>query len=303
MEALLVAGDRVARAAGRQIDRARAPLVNARLRRRAETDPAGLDARVERAIDRAVDWFAALPGLEFPSFVLLKPALDAGMEPRLAFVDHWLSAYAARFNNPELRLFDPAYDAEDPAHSGKPRVGANHPINEVMLRCVTADRDGGIEALLRDLRALEDGGMYGTTHIVWGALVLRRFRAAPESEIEALIEAALPSLLARQRRDRFCDHFAERMLFLQWIGRSDLVDPAWILRTVDAQEAAGGWRRHCSWLPMFANQHTTALALAGLVIFRARRRDGWRGRFWDPPDRAPGASGTPGVRPPDAGPS
>jgi hypothetical protein len=265
--------DRAWRVVGRRIDRWAVPRVNARL---LSPEPQAVD----RAIDRALGWFEVLPGLEFGSITLLKPELDAGLEPRLHFVDYFWRAYAGRFDNPELRLFDPRYRTGAREHAGKVTVGSNHPINDVMLRCVSAPRDGATNALIADIRALEDGGMYGTTHILWAGLLLRFFDAAPDRITDALIDEATGSMLARQHWDHCSDHFAERILFMQWSGQHRLVDPAWITRLLLGQRDDGGWQRHPTMLPTRSIQHTTALALAVLILWRAHVRDGFDAAFW-----------------------
>lgn len=272
---LLIMADRGCRVLQRQFDRWWIPRDNRRLATR--TISIG---QLNVAIDRAINWFAVLPGLEFGTITLLKPELDAGMEPKLAFVNHFLGCYASRFDNPELRLFDAKYKTGAEEHRNKQRVGSNHAINDVMFACVNATSETKMGPLFDQLRALEDRGMYGTTHIIWGALVLRHIGAASKADTESLIQRATPVMIARQEWDRCCDHFAERILFLQWTGQHEKIDPAWIHRLLEGQREDGGWQRHPTLLPTRSIQHTTALALAVLIIMRAHIRDGFDGAFW-----------------------
>jgi hypothetical protein len=278
----VVFADRSLRAVRRMFDRVLVPVENRRLNTRFVRDRDQVLESLDQSILRGIEWFSLLPGLEMTSIIALKSVFDAGLEPQLEFANYWLDAYRQRFNNPDLRLFDKEYDPQSPAHAGQVRIAPNHPMNDVMLKCLMADRNGAVDGLLRELASLEDGGMYGTTHILWGAIMLRYFGAADGARLKALADAAISVTCARQSRDRCCDHFAERMMFLQWLGRHDLIEPAWAIRLISGQRKDGGWSRHPSIYPQHSNQHTSAMALAALIIFRANRYRGWAGSMWGP---------------------
>ena len=247
-----------------------APLLEWRVRRHLERWPDLLTGEVERAITGAIRYLETQPGLELTTIIALWPAFRAGDEPRLRFLEPALQYYMSRFNNPDLRLFDEDYDPNSPAVAKLTRIAASHPINVVMEQCVYADRLGlGIE-ILDTLARLEDGGFYGTTHIVWGCLLLRRFSSIDGQRIDALLARGIESMKRRQPTDVVGDLFAERVAFLQWAGRSDDVDPVWIWRIVRAQRADGGWCRVPSIWPQPPSQHTSCLGLAALIAFHAR---------------------------------
>jgi hypothetical protein len=279
----VVFADRSFRLLRRMFDRLFVPVENRTLNATFFDGKTAIGERLDQSISRGIDWFSHLPGLEMTSIIALKTAFDAGLEPQLAFVNFWFEAYRQRFNNPDLRLFDQAYDPESPARSHLKRIRPNHPMNDVMLKCLMADRNGIDDGLWRELTSLDDNGMYGTTHILWGAIILRYFGAAPESKLNELIDKAVPVVCKRQSWDRCCDHFAERMLFLQWLGRHDLVEPAWAMRLAAGQQTDGGWTRHPSIYPQYSNQHTSAMAVAALITFRANQQTGWSSASWQPP--------------------
>lgn len=268
----LILADKIARNAQRLVDWAALPRRDATAARRLAVTPVALDGPVDVGIDRALRYFEPLPDLEATTFTLLKPLADHGLEPRLGFLDIPFEAYCRRFNDPDLRLFDPDYDPDALSHRDKTGVPPNHPINAVMRRCLYADRTREGEALVRDLAALEDGGMYGTTHIIWGAMLLHRCGMAGVAGLDVLRNRAADGMIRRQRWDRAGDLFAERIVFLQWLGRHDDVSPAWIERLLAAQRPDGGWRRMPSIWPHVSSQHATALGLGALLQYRAWRR-------------------------------
>jgi len=158
--------------------------------------------------------------------------------------------------------------ARDATAAGRRRVTS--PVGESGDgKCVYADRlETGVD-ILEELSELEDGGYYGTTHIVWGCLLLRRFSTLDGNRIDALMDQAIESMKRRQRTDIVGDLFAERVAFLQWAGRHDDVDRASIWRIVRAQRNDGSWGRVPSIWPQPPSQHTSCLALAALIDFRA----------------------------------
>ncbi len=266
----LLIADAVARRAQRFISVALMPAWNSRLRRKVGSAPGQFETLLADSIARGLQYFERLPGLELTSLIALWPSLQDGGEEHLRFLVPALQYYRSRFNNPDLRLFDDAYDPVAREVEGLRRIPPNHPINVLMERCLYADRMGLDAELLQDLARLEDGGFYGTTHIVWGCLLLRRFSNIDRTKIDALIRPAIDSMLRRQKVDVVGDLFAERIAFLQWAGRPDAVDPAWLWRLARAQRPDGGWRRMSSIWPQASSQHTSCLALAALLQHRNR---------------------------------
>src|SRR5262245_14240204 len=180
--------DGAIRRARRYADRFCVPLADRRIRRKLDRDPRMLRSEIEQAISRGIRYFELLPGLEITTMIALWPALQSGLEPRLRFLAPALQYYRARFNNPDLRLLDGDYDPKSPAVADLLYVPPNHVINVLMEKCLYADRMGIGAEILDDLARLEDGGFYGTTHIVWGCLLLKRFSGIDESRIDALMD-------------------------------------------------------------------------------------------------------------------
>ncbi len=237
-----------------------------------EAAPAQFEKLLDASATRGLQYFQRLPGLELTSLIALWPAFQDGGEERLRFLVPALQYYRSRFNNPDLRLFEDGYDPVAREAGGLARIPPNHPINVLMERCLYADRMGRDADILADLARLEDRGFYGTTHIVWGCLLLRRFSTIDRARIDALLGSAINSMLRRQKVDVVGDLFAERIAFLQWAGRPDEVDPAWLWRLARAQRPDGGWRRMSSIWPQPSSQHTSCLALAALLQHRNRFR-------------------------------
>jgi hypothetical protein len=167
---------------------------------------------------------------------------------------------------------DDGYDPKAPESKKRLYVSPNHPINFLMEKCLYADRLGADVSILDELARLEDNGFYGTTHIVWGCLLLRRFSTIDCRPIDALLDRAIDSMIRRQKIDGVGDLFAERIAFLQWADKHDDIDPAWLWRLVRAQRPDGGWRRLTSIWPQPSSQHTTCLALTVLIQHQVRAR-------------------------------
>jgi hypothetical protein len=138
------------------------------------------------------------------------------------------------------------------------------PFDKVLLRALYCDYGTYGKEDLDILKSVELGdGSYADTH----ALVALLLVAEQKPELAALarpeIAALAPILVAAQdQAERFDDLFAERIVFLYWAGRGDLVKPAWLERTVKAQRPDGAWGSEAGKKP---NLHTTALAILSLL--------------------------------------
>jgi hypothetical protein len=254
-------------------ERVLVPWENRRLSARVVSARDGFARRIEAAIDRGIAWFAGAARLEFDPMFVLHRLHEAGLEPRLGFVHAHIAAYRARCNDPGLRVFDRCYDPDDPAVAHLPRVTREDPILQLMIRCIYADRLGLTEGFLDELAAIDDRGGYGTTHIVVGGTLLKSFGRIPHAAIDALLAGTLRPMIRAQRTRTVGDQFAERVMVLQWLGRHDAIEPAWIARLLDAQRPDGGWAAHGTPAPA-SNQHTSTLALAALVQYRAAQNAG-----------------------------
>ena len=266
--------DGLMRRGRRLADRLWIPLWNRHLRQRAKQETGLFHRALDESISRGLRYFELLPGLEMTTVIALWPAFQTGLEPRLRFLTPALQYHRARFNNSDLRLIDEDYDPAAPEVASLLHIPPNHPINELMEKCLYADRLGLDAGILDELARLEDRGFYGTTHIVWGCLLLRRFSNISGSRIEALLDRGVESMIRRQKVDGVGDLFAERIAFLQWADRHGDVDPAWLWRLALAQRPDGGWRRLWSIWPQQSSQHASCLALAALIQFRARTMAG-----------------------------
>lgn len=267
-------GDRF-RALLSRCDVALVPMANRRLRRRAETRPEAVARDIEGALVRALDWFKGQDMLEISALMVLDDLRADGLDPRLDFVEDRIARYRRAHPGFRERLFDKAFphDPTDDPYGLKlrnPKDGQvfEHPLDTIMRRCLYADRLGLGAEFIDELRSLEDGGGYGTTHIVVGGRLLKRFSAIDHAPLEAAMQETAPRIAAIQRTARSGDIFAERIVVLHWLGRRDLIDPAWLMRLLDAQLADGGWAGRVSLRRPVSNQHTAALAIAALMHYR-----------------------------------
>jgi hypothetical protein len=268
----LLIADGIVRRGRRYADRLWIPLWNSKLRQRAQQEPVTFHRDLGLAVDRAIRYFELLAGIEFSSLLVLWPLFRDGLEPRLHFLKPALHQYRMRFNNPDLRLLDASYEPTAHEVAGLARIHPNHPINEIMERCLYADQLAIGTSILDELAGLEDHGFYGTTHIVLGCLILQRFSTIDRARIDALMERGIASMNRRQHIDDVGDLFAERIVFLQWAGRHKDVDSAWMWRLARAQRPDGGWRSKRSIWPHLSGQHTSCLALAALIQYRSSKK-------------------------------
>jgi len=256
-------------------DRAALPLGNARLRRRLAEGSDRVAADLDAAVARGLGWFERQEMLEISALMVLQDLRDSGLGAGLGFVDDRIARYRRAYPGFRERLFDPDLP-HDP--TGDPfgialRSPADgqvfeHPLDTIMRRCLYADRLGLGPAFLGELTSLEDGGGYGTTHIVVGGRLLKRFSGIDPAPTDRTMQATAGRIAAAPRTARSGDIFAERIVVLHWLGRRDLIDPAWLMRLMRAQLADGGWPGRISPRRSRSNQHTTALAIAALMQFR-----------------------------------
>lgn len=245
------------------------PLRNRRLARLATRDAAAIQRQVNAAIDSAIRYFETRPHINLAPFIMLIRLARTGLVPRIQAFEQAVSGYFEKYSHPHLRLLDPQYaPPEDPSATDADDHYDN-PVHQLMTRCLYADRRGDGASCLAELAKLDDGGGYGSTHIVVGALILREFGAVPEALIEPLLRPVSGGLIDAQRCDRAGDLFAERIATLQWLGRDAAVEPAWILRLLKAQCRDGGWTAGPSLRFAAPNHHTTVLALIALVQWKA----------------------------------
>jgi hypothetical protein len=227
-------------------------------------------ANVDAAIGRGCNWFLPQADLTMSALYMLKETLLRSRDRRFSFIDDKIAHYRSSLRDPALRLFDKSYDPDTPAYISLPDIMAVRPylpIELLMIDVVWADvrRDRHIVA---KLAAIEDGGGYGTTHIVVGGRLLLENGGAPADDVKALLDTTVETMRGGNDATTYAgDLFAERVVMLQWLDRHDLVRPAWILRLLRRQASDGGWNARN--VPPFgqSNQHTTALALAALSEF------------------------------------
>lgn len=251
------------------------PLENHWLARRAPRD-GELRSAVERSIEKGLRWFEPQELLEISALFVFRRLFLQGEEPRLRFVEEKIENYRRRFKSFRRRMFDRDYPYDPTLDPRGEHITADDevyavPIDPMMRRCLFADRLGLGEEFLEELAGLDDGGGYGTTHIVVGGLVLKEFSDIDPAKIDSVMATTIPAICAAQRNSRAGDLFAERIAALQWLGRHDLVELPWILRLLRAQNRDGGWAGRPGWRARVSNQHTSALALTALIFFRNTR--------------------------------
>ncbi len=260
----------------RRVERAMAPAMQARLTAAWEADQVGWTARADAAIDRGLAWFAPQADLTMSALYVLWQGWRRGAEPRFAMIHDKIAHYRRTIRDPALRLFDPAYDPDSSEVSSLPdvmQVRPYLPVELLMIEAVWADiRNPGRDFLQR-LAAIEDGGGYGTTHIVVAAELMLRSGAYPEPDLQPLMQSTIgPMASANERSDLAGDIFAERGVMLFWLGQGHRVTAGQVAMLLNRQRADGGW--DAPGVPPVgqSNQHTTALALALIAEFLAARR-------------------------------
>jgi hypothetical protein len=183
--------------------------------------------------------------------------------------------YRRTVRDPAFRMFDKNYNPDDPNLGHLPdvmQVRPYFPVELLMIDTVWADLHHQPDIVDR-LKAFEDNGFYGTTHIVVGGLILLENGGAPADVVRDMMNATVDTIRrANEITARAEDIFAERCMVLQWLDLHQFVRPAWIMRLVRKQLADGGWQARNMPPIGKSNQHTTIVTLAALAEFRAQHR-------------------------------
>lgn len=113
--------------------------------------------------------------------------------------------------------------------------------------------------LTRQLLAKDKSNGYLVTHIGL-ALVILRERACTVPDGDALRDEVVASLESLIPHPFVADDLSlEMAVVLQQLGRSDLVSPEWVAKTLDAQLPDGSWANDVG--GQYGNWHTSALAI------------------------------------------
>ncbi len=107
---------------------------------------------------------------------------------------------------------------------------------------------------------------YALTHHYLALLLLQKNRCMVDDRLEKALDFAARKIAIEEEWSTFDDLYAERIAFLLYGGRSDLVKDAWISSLVDHQGAGGGWKtnRGKEFFGVDENPHTSVLALYAL---------------------------------------
>ena len=231
--------------------------------------------QIDRAIDRGLAWIEPQVDVSMSVLLCMMRTYEHTQDARFAFGATKAEHYRKTLRDPALRVVLPDYDPDQPQYADLPHVDdvrPYYPVELLMIDTVWADKRPQPDIIER-LKAFEDNGFYGTTHIVVGGLILRQNGGAPAKEVEDMMAATVPIIVqANNITTKADDIFAERAMVLQWLDHHDLVRPAWMMQLVAAQMADGGWKTHNMPPVGKSNQHTTSVALATLAEFLARHR-------------------------------
>lgn len=255
--------------------RATAPRKHDALDALFETDQNRILDQIDGAIDRGLSWIVPQPDVSMSVLLCAMRTFEHTLDPRFAFGATKAEHYRKTLRDPALRVVLPDYDPDEAQYGHLPHVDdvrPYYPVELLMIDTVWADKRPQPDILDR-LKAFEDNGFYGTTHIVVGGLILRENGGAPAQDVEDMMEATVPIIVqANNITNRADDIFAERAMVLQWLDHHELVRPAWMMQLVAAQMVDGGWQTHNMPPVGKSNQHTTIVALAALAEFLAQFR-------------------------------
>lgn len=244
------------------------PLENSILNLYCKFFPRDFQRRIDHAIDCAIRYFERIDNWEIDTLVVLNHIIDESYDSRLNIAKQRLEHYRLQWKDPFLRIFDHRYDAD--------RDGAECPnvyvpprkMHELMMRCVDADRLNLDEKFIQELSEMDDNGSYGTTHILLGCILLKKFSNIDPGLLDTTTGSTIPAILGAQRISRISDIYSERVVFLQWLQLHHLIEPAWIARIVFGQMKDDGWYWNRPPFSTSSYQHPTCLALGAMIQYR-----------------------------------
>jgi hypothetical protein len=140
-----------------------------------------------------------------------------------------------------------------------------------ILKCLYADKLGLAEDYLEELEASDDGGGYGSTHVLIGCIILKVYSTIPHELIDPIIEKTIASIVREQQRSRIGDIYSERVECLEWLGYEHYVKEAWVFRIIAGQMSNGGWYWNRSLFRPETDQHPTCVALTSLIQYREKQ--------------------------------
>jgi len=264
---------RISHALQYRMDRFFAEPKNRQSEKKYAADPKLWLDRFDASVVRGTNWFADHLDLTMSALLVLDQANRQTGDARFAFVNDRISRYRDTYYDPGLRTVDRDYIADN--HRHLPDIVDSRPYQVIELMMIDAANSdqGGAEGVLRYLSALPDNGGYGSTHMIVGGLLMKRAGVTLDGRVDALIEQEINAVAAANHAQSYAgDLFAERIFVLEWVGRHDLVSPAWAMRLCAAQQPDGGWfGRNIPPIGQ-SNQHTTSLAMAALAQFSAAER-------------------------------
>lgn len=271
---------RVARSVEFRVHRATAWIRNDRLNRDFTRDPDAVLDRIDRAIDRGVGWLLPQDDVSMSVLLCAKKTLERTGDRRFAFVHEKAETYRTSYRDPAFIIIDPDYDPDTEAHRDLPDVNGvrpYYPVENLMIDTAWAGHKPQPDIIGR-LKAFDDNGFYGTTHIVVGGILLLENGGAPADAVRAMMNDTVDTIVhANEITARAEDIYAERAMVLQWLDRHDLIRPAWMMRLLENQRSDGGWQARNMPPIGESNQHTTIVTLATLAEFLARHRPPARG--------------------------
>jgi hypothetical protein len=235
--------------------------------------PGKLRNNIEESIDKGLSYFEGLSSLTFEALVTFNLMVNETFEPRLRNLAQRIHEYRKRWKDPHLRLLDRNYDPEKHGRNCEKEFNVDElsTPEKPILKCLYADKLGLADNYLNQLVNIDDRGGYGTTHVILGGVLLKKFSSIPQAAINQVIKNAVKSIIKAQNYARADDLYSERIVLLQWLGYDRYIKPAWIYRITANQMNEGAWYEFKSLFRAKPNQHASSLALAALIHYRERQ--------------------------------
>jgi hypothetical protein len=214
---------------------------------------------------RGIEYFEGMDRLDFDAILILKGLIGTGNEPRLAFIETALMVYEKWWINPFLKLLG----INQSSAEEKPNTyHAESAIDKALLLCVDAETHEDIFLSLKALKDLEDGGDYGSTHMLYGAKWLLNHQKISKQEFDSATSIAFIEVARKQKKSITNDLFYERVALSLWAGNDRHATRASIMRIIRAQNSDGGWSFNGvnSYQPSV--QHSSCLALSALLLYK-----------------------------------